>query len=123
MLHGIPTSRQVVNREEGVDGGRAAESAALAAAGVPPQAGGIVRGAPERSAMEVSAASSRQPSTVPVVWIIAVGERVGTLDGSDPILRGAQGLPAGRGSHGLTLCKETADFLFTSKLSKNSSVP
>lgn len=91
-LHGLRTSCQVVNRKEGADGRGAVDSAPLAAAGTAPQARGVIWDAPERRAVQVSAA-------IPVIWISAVWEGVRTLDGSDPVLRGAQRLPAGRGSH------------------------
>lgn len=122
-LHGLPTSHQMVNRKEGADGGGTVDSPSLTTTGAAPQARGVIGNAPERRAVQVSAASSWQPAAVPVIWISAVWVGVRTLDGSDPILRRAQRLPAGRGSHWLTLCKETINFLFTSKLCKNSSVP
>lgn len=73
--------------------------------------------------MKVSTVSSRQPSTVPVIEIRAAGEGVGAVEGAQPALAGPEGLPAGSGGQGLTLCKETTDLLFTGELSKNSSVP
>lgn len=73
--------------------------------------------------MKVSTVSSRQPSTIPVIEIGPAGERVGTVEGAQPALAGPERLPAGRRGQRLTLCKETADLLFTGKLSKNSSVP
>lgn len=91
-LHGIPASRQVVNRKEGADGGGTVDSPTLTTTGAPPQARGVIGNAPERRAVQVSIA-------VPVIWISAVWEGVRTLDGSDPVLRRAQRLPVGRGSH------------------------
>ncbi len=123
LHHGLPTSRQVVNRKEGADGRGTVDSPPLTTTGAAPQACGVIGNAPERRAVQVSAASSWQPAAVPVIRISAVWEGVRTLEGSDPGLRRAQRLPAGRGSHWLTLCKETINFLFTSKLCKNSSVP
>lgn len=73
--------------------------------------------------MKVSTVSSRQPSTIPVIEISAAGEGVGTVEGAQAALAGAEGLPAGRGGQRLTLCKETADLLFTGKLGEDSSVP
>lgn len=73
--------------------------------------------------MKVSTVSSRQPSTIPVIEISAAGEGVGTVEGAQAALAGAEGLPAGSGGQRLTLCKETADLLFTGELGEDSSVP
>lgn len=120
---GLPTPTKVVNRQKSIDGGRAAHSSGVTAAGRAPQACGIVGGPPEGSAMEVSTVSPRQPSTIPVTEISPAGERVGTVEGAQPVLAGPEGLPARGRGQGLTLCKETTDLLFTGKLSENSSVP
>ena len=116
VLHGVSTAAcEVIDGEEGADGARATNAAPFPAARAAPQAAGVAGTPPERGAVQVP--------PVPVVWISAVGEGVRTLHGSDPVLRRGQRLPARRGGHGLTLCKETVDFLFTSKISENSSVP
>lgn len=123
LSHGFSTPTEVVNRKKSIDGGWAAHSSGVTAAWRAPQACGIVGGPPEGSAMEVSTVSPRQPSTIPVTEISPAGERVGTVEGAQPVLAGPEGLPArGRGQR-LTLCKETTDLLFTGKLSENSSVP
>lgn len=123
LSHGLSTPTEVVNRKKSIDGGWAAHSSGVTAAWRAPQACGIVGGPPEGSAMEVSTVSPRQPSTIPVTEISPAGERVGTVEGAQPVLAGPEGLPArGRGQR-LTLCKETTDLLFTGKLSENSSVP
>lgn len=102
----------MVDREKSVDGG------GVAAARRAPQARGVVRAPPEGSAGKVSTAGPRQPSTVPVA-----GEGVGAVEGAQPALAGAQGLPAGGGGQGLTLCKETADLLLTGELGEDRGVP
>lgn len=122
-LHGLPTSCQVVNRKEGADGGGTVDSPPVTATGAAPQARGVIGNTPERRSMHVSTAGSRQPAAVPLIQVGAVREGVWTLNGSHPVLRRSQRLPAGRGGHWLTLCKETINFLFTSKFCKNSSVP
>lgn len=122
-LHGLSTPTQVVNRKKSVNGGWAANSPGVAAAWGTPQACGIMWGPPEGSAVKVSTVSSRQPSTIPVIEIGPAGEGVGTVEGAQPALAGPEGLPARRRGQRLTLCKETADLLFTGKLSKNGRVP
>lgn len=116
VLHGVSgAAREVIDGEEGADGVGAAEATPLSGAGAAPQAAGVAGTPPERGPVQVP--------PIPVVWISAVGEGVRTLHGSDPVLSRAQRLPARRGGHGLTLCKETVNFLFTCKISENSSVP
>lgn len=123
LSHGLSTPTQVVNRKKSINRGWAAHSSGVTAAWRTPQVCGVVRGPPEGSAMQVSTGSSCQPSTVPVTEISPAGERVGAVEGAQPALAGPEGLPAGRRGQRLTLCKETADLLFTGKLSENSSVP
>lgn len=112
--HGVPTSCQVIHREEGADWRRAAEPPCLGATGAPPQATGIVGPAPKGGTVEITA--------VPLVGFRSTaGKRMRLIHSA---LRGADGLPAGgRSGQWLPLCKETVDFLLTGKFSQNSSVP
>lgn len=107
-LHGVATSCHVIHRQEGGNGGGAAESIAPLRAGAgSPQAAGVAWCPPQRG------------GRVQLTSTAAAGKGVW----GQSTLRGRKRLPARRHAHRLALCKKTIDLLLACKVSQDCSVP